>query len=268
MMGTKSKRKKEFLAKHPICCFCGGEAPSQERDHIPSRVLFDDRHWPEGYEFPACKFCNRKTRHDEQVVAVLSRLYPDPITEEGKKEVCERIRAVAYNYPALLEEMKPSSRQVENALEKYGIKKPEGLTTADLPFLNVSGPLVNGAVENFGRKLFLALYYFHTSKILPKQGGVVIRWYSSLQIEYDEIPKELARHVSIFPKLERSRMDLSDQFFYRYRVTDDYQKGVFLAFFRRSFAIVGFVNENAATFALPEGATILRPYERQNVHSA
>lgn len=268
MMGTKSKRKIEFLAKHPICCFCSGEAPSQELDHIPSRVLFDDRRWPEGYEFPACKFCNRKTRHDEQVVAVLSRLYPDPITEKGKKEVCERIRAIAYNYPALLEEMKPNSRQVENALKKYRIKKPEGLTTADLPFLNVSGPLVNSAVENFGRKLFLALYYFHTSKILPKQGGVAILWYSNLQIKYDEFPKELAHHLSKFSKLERSRMDLSDQFFYNYHVTDDYQAGMFLAYFRLSFAILGFINEDAATFALPEGATILRPYESQNVDPA
>lgn len=265
MMGTKAKRKKEFLEKHPYCCFCGGRIKSEEPDHIPSRVLFDNRQWPEGYEFPACKTCNRETRHDEQVVAMLSRIYPDADTEEEKKEVYERIRAVGHNYPGLLEEMKPSARQVRTAIKKYGLNKPEGITTAEMPLLNISGPLVNSAVENFGRKLFLALYYFHTGTILPKKGGVAIRWYSNLQIEDDAIPRELAGLVSEFPSLQRSKMDLADQFFYRYRVTDDKKAAVFLVFFRRSFAILGFVNVDKDQFRLPEDATILGPYKNEPV---
>jgi hypothetical protein len=84
-LGSKKQKKINFLTKHPVCCFCGGETPATEPDHIPSRVLFDNRQWPEGYEFPACVACNRETRHDEQIVAMLSRAYPDTNTPESKK---------------------------------------------------------------------------------------------------------------------------------------------------------------------------------------
>lgn len=260
MMGAKSKRKMGFLAKHPYCCFCGGSARSEEPDHIPSRVLFDNRQWPEGYEFPACISCNRESRHDEQVVAMLSRLYPDADTEQGKKEVYERIRAVGYNYPGLLEEMRPSALQIRAAIKKYDLSKLDGITAEEMPLLNINGPLVNAAVENFGRKLFLALYYFHTGKILPSEGGIAIRWYSNLQIEDEAIPRELAGLVSQFPTLQRSNMDLADQFFYRYGVTDDKKAAVFLAFFRRSFAILGFVKADKDRFQLPEDAIIRSPF--------
>lgn len=261
-MGAKSEHKKKFLALHPFCCFCGGETPSAEPDHVPSRVFFESRQWPEGFEFPACVRCNRATRHDEQVVAMLSWIYPDPTTEKGKTEVEERIRAVAHNYPAVIEEMQPSMRQVRNAVKKYGLKRETGQSLADLPVLAVNGPLVNAAVENFSRKLFCALYYKHTGRILPSSGGVAVRWFSNIQIDGDEIPRSIAPVLAGFPKLERSRIKLDNQFFYRWGVADTKAVAAFLAFFRKSFAIVGYVNHDAADFKLPAHARILRPYAK------
>lgn len=234
-----------------------------ETDHIPARVLFDQRHWPEGYEFPACEPCNRISRHDEQVVAMLSRLYPEADNADKKKEFSERVRAVAHNNPGLLEEMRVSTDQAQDTLKKYNIQTPEGLALSDLPFLSVKGPLVSSAVANFGRKLFLALYYKHTNKILPREGGIAIRLYSNLQVENGEIPGELAPLVSGFPNLERSNMDLSEQFFYRFGVTDNLKASVFLAFFRQSFAILGYVNAMAVDIQLTENATILQPYQHK-----
>lgn len=49
-----------------------------------SRQLFSGRHWPEGYEFPACSQCNRATKDVEQIVATLSRTYPNGATEAAK----------------------------------------------------------------------------------------------------------------------------------------------------------------------------------------
>lgn len=261
-MGAKSERKKAFLAHHRYCCFCGGDTQSAEPDHVPSRVFFDSRQWPEGYDFPACVRCNRATRHDEQVVAMLSRIYPDPTTEEGKAEVAERIRAVADNYPAVIKEMQPSARQLRNAVKKYGLKPKPGKALANLPLLSVKGPLVNASVENFARKLFCALYYKHTDRILPSGGGVAVRWFSNLQIEGDEIPRSIAPVLPEFPKLERAKTDLEDQFFYRWGVADTKDVAAFLAFFRRSFAIVGYVNCNADNFGLPSDARILRPFPK------
>lgn len=202
-MGSRKQKKQAFLENHPFCCFCGGQTRSDEPDHIPSRAIFLKRQWPDGYEFPSCKKCNSISRHDEQVVAMLSRLYPGPDTVDKAKEVSERIRAVAHNYPEILEEMKARPEQVQNTLEKYKMQKPDGVALTDLPFLSVRGPLINNAVANFGRKLFLALHYKHTIKILPKEGGIAIRWYSNLQVENDEIPREFAPLVSGFPNLER-----------------------------------------------------------------
>ncbi len=260
-MAGKNQHKKQFLEAHPFCCFCGGYTPSTEIDHIPSRVLFNNRQWPVGYEFPACQQCNRASRHDEQVVGLLSRLYPEPNTKKKEKEFDERLRAVADNYPGLLEEMMSIPDQAQTTLSKYNIPTPGRIPPAGLAFLSVKGPLVNAAVANFGRKLFMALYYKHTGKILPKDGGIAILWYSNLQIENDEIPRGFAPLVSGFPNLERSKMDLSDQFFYRFGVTDDLKASVFLAFFRRSFAILGYVNAAAVDISLPKDATILGSYQ-------
>lgn len=234
-----------------------------EIDHIPARALFDQRQWPEGYEFPACEPCNRISRHDEHVVAMLSRLYPEADNENKKREFSERVRAVAHNYPGLLEEMSVSTDQAQDTLKKYNIQTPEGLALSDLPFLSVKGPLVCSAVASFGRKLFLALYYKHTNKILPREGGIAILWYSNLQVENGEIPVELAPLVSGFPILERSRTDISEQFFYRFGVTDNLKASVFLAFFRQSFAILGYVNAKAVGIQLTENATILQPYQHK-----
>lgn len=258
-MGAKSAHKKKFLAAHPICCFCGGQTSATEPDHVPSRVFFENRQWPEGFEFPACVQCNRATRHDEQVVAMLSWIYPDPSTDEGKAEVYERIRAVQHNYPAVLKEMQPSVRQLRNAAKKYDLKLSPGQSVSELPVLSVNGPLVNRAVENFSRKLFCALHYKHVGKILPKSGGIAIRWFSNLQIENEEIPRSIAPILAGFPKLERSRIKLDDQFFYRWVVVDTKRSGAYLAFFRRSFAILGFVNEQFSDFNLPTDARIVQP---------
>src|SRR5262249_10314418 len=121
-MGRSSSRRKEFLRKHPLCCFCGGVAPSEEPDHVPSRVLFDNREWPEGYEFPACVLCNRASRHHEQVIAMLSRIFPDAQSPEEKREVHARIQAVANNFPEILIEMRPTPEQNTRAVTKYGLE--------------------------------------------------------------------------------------------------------------------------------------------------
>lgn len=259
-MGAKARHKKDFLAQHPLCCFCGGKTPSAELDQVPSRVFFDSRHWPEGFEFPACAMCNRVTRHDEQIVAMLSRIYPDATTPEGKVEIRERLRAVGHNYLKVLEEMKPTVRQLRNAARKYGAQPAPGQSHTDLPMLSVRGPLINGTVENFARKLFCALYYKHAGTILPSEGGIAVKWYSNIQIENEEIPRELAPVLPGFSKLERARTTLDDQFFYRWGLTDTRSVASFLAFFRRSFAILGYVNVNARNFGLPDGARIVQPY--------
>jgi hypothetical protein len=221
--------------------------------------MFNQRQWPEGYEFPACITCNRSTRHDEQVVAMLSRIYTDPSTPEEEAEMRERMRAVSHNYPEVLKEMRPTVRQLRTAAKKYGIEKPDGGTYGDIPALCVIGPLVNRAVISFARKLFCALYYKHAEKILGRGGGIGIRWYTNLQLNAGEIPTNLATVMPEFPKLERSRQDLGDQFFYRWGLADTKNAAIFLALFRQSFGIVGYLHQDRSEIPESELVEIVGP---------
>ncbi|MEJ1369161.1 MAG: hypothetical protein RPU32_10430 [Candidatus Sedimenticola sp. (ex Thyasira tokunagai)] len=262
-MGSKAAKRRAFLAEHPKCCFCGGGTASEEIDHIPSRVLFDNRQWPEGYAFPACVQCNRKTRYDEQVVAVLSRVYPDPVTEQQRKEIQELFRMMAHNHMDVLQEMMPSARKVRTAIKDYGLTLPKGKASVDLPLLAVDGPLVTQATLSFLQKLFLALYYKHSGSALPLTGGIAIKWYSNLQIERGDIPRELAPVVGSFPVLERSSKILDDQFFYRYGNTEDYSMAAFLVFFRQSFAAIGFIGKEERSLRLHEDVQLVGPFQHE-----
>lgn len=132
-----------------------------------------------------------------------------------------------------------------------------------MPLLNISGPLVSNTVKNFGRKLFLALYYKHANEILPKTSGIALRYFSNLKIENGALPQELANYLSNLPELKRCNTNLHDQFFYRYVFLDTGNLSVFVAFFRQSFAILGVINKCSAEFELPEGSTIFAPFIHQ-----
>lgn len=211
---------------------------------MPSRTMFRGRIWPEGFEFPACNDCNQATKYEEQVVSMLSRIYTDGTSPQHKEEIQESIRAVAANRPQVLLEMKPDRDQERRAIEKYRLelhRMPDG----QLPILSVRGPHISSAIEKFTRKLYCALFYRHAGEILSKQGGILFRWYTNIQIEADEIPRDLAPLLSGFPVLQRARTKLDDQFFYRWVVSQEKNMAVFLSFFRRSFAILGFVSDDA-----------------------
>ena len=261
-MGSSAKLKAQFLTNHPICCFCGGVAPSVEPDHIPSRVFFKDRQWPEGYIFPACVSCNRATRYDEQIVAMLARLSPFTESEIEQNEMQQIMTAVARNHPEIIQELHPSVRQIRRAIRQYGLEVPQGVASIDLPMLSVSGPLINSAVESFGRKLFLALYYKHTGNILSVEGGVALKWFANIQLENGAIPDNLMGLLGGVPELVRNTTMLNEQFFYRYVVTDTNRDAAFLVFFRKSFGMLGWIKHDG-DFSIQTGATILRPFNHQ-----
>jgi len=259
-MSEKKTRKLRFLAQHPKCCFCAGDKPAAELDHVPGRVFFRGRHGPVGYEFPACVECNQATRLDEQAVALLARMYPDAETEEAQGEIVKLMGEVRNNHPKLFEEMNPSIRQYRDARVRYGLSPPPGQPVTALPVLSVSGPLVSNAIANVSRKLFCALFYKHTEQILTHAGGIGYRWYSNVMAQ--EIPKEIAQIVPGMPILERNAKPLNDQFFYRWGVTDTKRMAAFLVTFNLSFAVLGVVTQDARSIPVPRESRILKPYTR------
>lgn len=259
-MSRNASRRKKFFRTHPACCFCGGVVPAVEEDHFPSRALFRERVWPEGYAFPACAKCNRATSGDELLVAMLSRTRGGKEDAAAKAELGRYIAAVREDFPGLLDAMQPRThREYRNARKKHGLVLQPGKVSTDLPIFLLSDPRIQNAVRNFAQKLGLALYYKHAGIPLPKTGGVAARWYSNLQVERDAIPRELAEVLPEFPKLSRGQVELTDKFFYRWGLTDAKMTGVFLAIFRRAFAIVGFVSTDMSAFPPDNGPITARP---------
>jgi hypothetical protein len=260
MSRNDRQRRERFFAAHPVCCFCGGITPAVEEDHFPSRALFRKRVWPEGYAFPACAKCNRVTSADELVVAMLSRTRGGKQDDAARAEVAKYMAAVRNEFPGLLEVMRPRThREYRTAQRKYGlILKPDQVST-DLPVFLLSDSRIQNAVRNFARKLGLALYYKHAGMSVPHTGGVAARWYSNLQVDSDAIPRQLAEILPEFPNLIRGRVELTDQFFYRWGLADTRMIATFLAMFRQSFAIVGFVSADVSDFPADNGPMTARP---------
>lgn len=254
-MGKQTKLRKEaFLRQHPLCCFCGGKTPATTEDHMPPRALFDGRHWPEGYVFPACQSCNDITRLEEQFIAVLARAYPDPQTESQQQEVQKLFQGVANNTPALLVEMQPSAEQLERTSTIAGREE-------DMGALNVSGPLVNACVRRFALKLVCALHYIHSGKIIPDTGGVFARWYTNANKMDGTLPTEIFQITQERPVIKRQRTNLGQQFEYEYAIGEDGRIGAYFITFRFSFAIQAFVHLEASRMHDVIPATeILHPF--------
>jgi hypothetical protein len=244
-MGEKARRKRLFLAKNPFCCFCGGSNPATTEDHVPHRALFTGRRWPEGYVFPACENCNSATRLAEQVFSFLSRLYQDPLGQQEETELNQALDALGNNHPGIIRDILP-------------IRSP---TYRGRPAIQVNGPQVKGALEDYSRKLFSALHYREVGRILPQSGGIAWRWWSNAQLMDGELPAHFVARFRGEPTLMRQKEILKDQFNYRYTVTENGENGIYIAEFRQAFVIAGvvafdykFLEKDA-----PPDAVILRP---------
>lgn len=252
-----------FFQDHPFCIYCGGQTPAEEIDHVPSRQLFVGRQWPEGFEFPTCKTCNRATARAEQNVALLSRIFPDPDPNDPveQQDLRELFRKVGSWDPAFLEELRPSSRFIRIALRKRGIKLPEGKTTRDVNILKVDGPLVAANLKIFARKLISALHYKETGRIIPQTGAIGWRWYSNEQKISGQLPEEFLSRFNIRGPLRRANRDISKQFGYAmYGPAEDGRMAAYFASFRFSFAILGIVAQDFADVACcVPNEDILRP---------
>ena len=240
-----------------MCCFCGGVTIATEEDHIPARAVFTKRAWPEGYVFPACEQCNRASSLDELVVAMLSRTFPGPSTESETRELEQCVQAGWNNVPELMEEMRPSANLVRRGLRKYHLRLEDGMSTSDALFLKV-GPLVQMAVEGFARKLFLALYYKHRGQPLPSPGGIAINWWSNIEMTSKALPPELFALLRHQPNLVRCHTSLDDQFDYRYALAEE-GSAMFVASFRQSFVIAGFIRPSRSSF--PASIRTVPPFE-------
>ncbi len=239
-MGEARKKKRKLLDRlqddQPYCVFCGGETCGTTVDHLPPRIMFNQRHRPKGMEFLACEECNSSSSLDEQIVGLLCRMYPDAKTEEEQAEVRRLFQMISNNHPGLLEELRPSLRQRKAA------RKSQHLIPDDARgVFNANGPLLNHALSRFAAKMGLALHFHETGRIVPHTGLVTVRWYSNMEAFTGVIPDEFLRRLGPPKTLKQGKFEVPDQFLLSSMVSEKGLMSAHMATFRVSFAAVAFV---------------------------
>lgn len=245
---TSTQKRQQFFTENPICCFCGGVTRSLEIDHVPGRVFFRDRQWPEGYVFPASIECNRATREEEKKVALLARLNSNDnnLDAADLEKLARDIAKYDADFMSSIQVARPVD--VRQFLRRKGIAKPNGSALSDLSMIKL-GPLVDQAVRKFGRKLVLALWYKHVGKILPRTGGIRISWKTNASLDFDDetLENTLAALPGL-PIMSRNSQHLGDQFVYRYGFSNDNNGAAFLVWFRQSFGMLCLVAVDKTLF--------------------
>lgn len=221
-MPMRSDRRAQFLNENPYCCFCGGETKAVEIDHLPSRACFDERQYPDGFEFPTCRSCNASTSDDEQVVALFARMLSNPEAEAIPDEIGRYMSGVANNNAEVFAEMANADPTlIEN-----------------LNLLKVG----NATHETFIRVLnrwAKAFHYKETGIIVPSDGRIHISWFTNANAH--ELPPE-ALYGKVH-ELRRNGRNIGDQFAYITRNDPERPDlGYYTAAFRRSFLAIMLVD--------------------------
>lgn len=263
-MGSSKRKREAFLALHPMCCFCGGSEVATTEDHIPSRAMFRDRVWPEGYSFPACVRCQGATSKEEMLTSLISRMSPGPKGDHPKELAYFEVllQSAENNFPGILASFnRVSANEKRKVAKRTHIELPQGSPASELPIIALKDPRVEAAVVNFARKLLLALYYRHTGRIIPQEGGGRFRWWTNANDLNVLTSPELRSLLQHFPKLRRARTDLADQFSYQFASpVDNPNLYAFLATFNNSFVLLGMVSERLDDVAFSENVKTVVPY--------
>lgn len=221
-MATKVERKARqwasFVEKHPQCCFCGGATPTEEKEHLPSRACFDDRAYPDGFEFPTCRTCNASTSQDEQVVAMLSRSLSHPSAPASKAEVATYMAGTRNNSRPEFMEMSVGMTRLPSGDGILGI-----------------GDNIRAAMDRVLTRWAKAFHYMETGVIVPVGARIHAKWFTNAA---SQIPGEVFAGKE--RKLTRNGRDLGDQMMYVAMVSPDTDPGLgqYTVAFRRSFLAV------------------------------
>ena len=214
-MSRKSRKKSRFLEQHTLCCFCGGSTTSEEIDHLPSRSCFDNRCFPDGFEFPACHTCNASTKEEEQAVALLSRVHSHPDAPAIPAEIGRYTAGVANNNPDVI---------VSMISETASISGREGVFRLGDP--------VHQAFDSVLKRWAKAFHYRETGVIVPSSGRIAVIYFSNANAH--QVP-EWALNGK-FHELKRNGKNIGDQFAYvTINESDRPDLGIYTAAFRRSF---------------------------------
>lgn len=251
-MGEAKNRKQRFLADHPFCCFCGGSEAAVTVDHVPARTCFVGRAGPEGFEFPACTFCQRATRLDELAFGMFVRLI-DPSDENYETaEVQKAYLGVKNNLPHLLPFFGLSNRDKRLALRTMGLEKPANMLTSDIPLVAIPVE-IDVHVHRYARKIAAALYYREKHQPIKPHYHFWTDWCQATDKRRMAAFLEVAR-MSPFAMIgERQNLNFGNRFGYRYDMAPDNNLFTAIAQFGQGLVLVMLIADGVSDDDLADG---------------
>jgi hypothetical protein len=232
---------------------------------MPPRMMFRMSQRPKGLEFPSCGPCNQGTSRLDVVAAFMARTFPgvtnDADAEEWDKVMGE-VRRIA---PDLLQEMWVPRDEMLTMLEDEGISDPK------LAAFYAGGPILGAHMQAFAAKVGFALHYEATGTVVPMEGRVQVRWYTSGEMVGDRLPSDLLSSVGTPQIMQQGKVTSKEEFEYGWgKFIEKPEVRLYYAKVREAFTIAAFVVSteeslpfsvnHLATFSPGELATI--PYDR------
>lgn len=209
--------------------------------------MFDNREWPEGFEFSSCSACNHGTSDEDMLVAMMGRMDAFDDTGNEDPQLAGLVKRVHKQYPTLFEKMMPSAIEARRTNRTLGLTLKKGKTHQENCVVNVTDEMQT-AVEVFSRKLAKAIYYQNTNEIFPQDGCLLLTWFTNAELVRPQgyLPFNLLRDISgNTPPIQRSAKLLNAQFEYKISITTDNQLFVIQAAFGRAFGVVIFGSTQA-----------------------
>ena len=242
-MGQAARHRRKFLGVHTRCAFCGGDAPETSIEHCPPRAMFQDHLWPEGFEFPACQKCNHGTSDADLLVAMLARM--DPFENKGNRDGKSfgLMKAVNIQFPGLFEKMMPTASEARRQNRELKVQPTPGQTHQEAAHSIKVPREFHDAVSILGSKLAKGIYYRDAGAIFPKDGCLLMNWFSNEQLARDgkyEVFDVLKGLAGVAPPLVRAKKYLNDQFEYKLSLSPDKKIMVVQARFGNSFGLAAF----------------------------
>lgn len=241
-MGAGTRHRQQFLREHQWCAFCGGDTRATTIEHCPPRALFQNRQWPEGFEFPACASCNHGTSDDDLLISLIGRMNPFAETGNQDGKQVGLFHSVDKQYPGFFEQMMPGAVEARRRNRGLGIVPRQGQTHQEAGAVKVPDEL-HEAVCSLGEKLGKGVFYNETGSAFPSDGCLLLHWFTNEQLfrEGSYPAFDLLQHVEgKAPPTERAGKFLGDQFEYKLSLGSENTVFILQCRFGASFGFVEF----------------------------
>ncbi len=260
-MGEAKERRahsRELLARYPWCVYCGGSVPAEDVDHVPSKMMFRNKHRPRGLEVPSCRACNAGSSQFEVIANAFGRIGFGEAPEVDSLEFGRLLRDAEANNPGFLLELR--GRKIDKGdARRFGLPRASGTFATD-------GPIVSRAMARFTAKLGFALHWAETGgRIVPAGGAVFARWYTNHNKLEGSFPDAIFSVLGPKRSLTQGKWTVEDRFSYSVGLADTKRMGIYFAAFQFAFSTLSFVVEEPEEKHRGPGFYTFRPgFIREN----